>query len=150
PRLLFLFSDTGAGHRACAEAVAAAVQSREPGRFAVDLVDPLSRDRAVLGGRVTALYGPLTRYFPHAWGALYRATNFQPVVQTVQGTLGRGLRPALRRALEPEPALVASFHPMLNHVAADVVQPNVPLVTVLNEWIDFHSDWTAWLVSGLS
>jgi len=108
----------------------------------VELVDPLSRQRALLGGRVTALYGPLTRYLPQAWGALYHATNFQPVVQAVQGTMGRGLRPALRRALQPQPALVASFHPMLNHVAADVVTPGTPLVTVITDWIDFHRAWT--------
>lgn len=91
---------------------------------------------------MTALYGPLTRYLPPVWGALYRATNFQPVVQAVQSTLGRGLRPALRRALDPEPALVASFHPMLNHVAADVLENRIPLVTVITDWIDFHRAWT--------
>lgn len=31
---------------------------------------------------------------------------------------------------------------MLNHVAADVVQPQVPLVTVITDWIDFHRAWT--------
>ena len=105
-------------------------------------MDPLGRERAALSGRVTALYGPLTRYLPAAWGALYRATNFQPVVQAVQGTIGRGLRAPLRRALEPRPALVASFHPMLNHVAADVLGADVPLVTVITDWIDFHRAWT--------
>jgi 1,2-diacylglycerol 3-beta-galactosyltransferase len=146
-RLLFLLSDTWAGHRASAEAVAAAVAIRFPERFSVDLVDPLSRERAILSGRVTALYGPLTRRVPGLWGALYHATNFQPVVRVVQGTLGRSLRPKLRRALDPAPALVASFHPMLNHVAAEVLPPEVPLVTVITDWIDFHHAWTDQRVS---
>jgi 1,2-diacylglycerol 3-beta-galactosyltransferase len=140
-RLLFLFSDTGAGHRACAEAVAAALDIRFPDAFKVDLFDPLTRERALLSGRVTGLYGPITRYLPAAWGALYRATNFRPVVRGVQGTLGRGLRPKLRRALEDKPALVASFHPMLNHIAADVMPEPIPLVTVITDWIDFHRAW---------
>src|SRR5205823_7161801 len=55
-RLLFLFSDTGAGHRAAAEAVAAALARRYPDAFQVELFDPM-RDHTVLAGRLTALYG---------------------------------------------------------------------------------------------
>lgn len=64
------------------------------------------------------------------------------MVRAVQGTLGRGLRPKLRRALEPPPALVVSFHPMLNHVAADILPAGIPLITVITDWIDFHWAWT--------
>jgi 1,2-diacylglycerol 3-beta-galactosyltransferase len=140
-RLLFLFSDTGAGHRAAAEAVAAAVERRFPGRYQVDCFDPMA-DRHVLAGRLTALYGPVTRRLPPLWGLAYRATNWQPTVRLVQHAIGRGLQRKLRRALEPRPALVASFHPLLNHVAADVMPAGVPRVTVITDWIDFHQAWT--------
>src|SRR5207237_4346465 len=69
-RLLFLFSDTGAGHRAAAEAVAAALARRYPDAFQVELFDPM-RDHTVLAGRLTALYGPITRRFHFLWGAAY-------------------------------------------------------------------------------
>jgi 1,2-diacylglycerol 3-beta-galactosyltransferase len=45
-------------------------------------------------------------------------------------------------ALEPRPTLVASFHPLLNHVAAETVPYGVPRVTVITDWIDFHQAWT--------
>lgn len=140
-RLLFLFSDTGAGHRAAAEAVAEALRRRYPNQFSVDCYDPMA-DQRVIAGRLTALYGPVTRRVPFLWGAAYRVTNVRPTVRLFQHAIGRGLRRKLRGALEPRPALVASFHPLLNHVAADVVPHGVPRVTVITDWIDFHQAWT--------
>jgi len=140
-RLLFLFTDTGAGHRAAADAVAAAVARRYPNEFQVDLFDPM-RDQTVLAGRLTALYGPITRRLPFLWAAAYHATNLQPTVRLFQHAIGRGLRRKLREVLEPRPALVASFHPLLNHVAVDVIPYGVPRVTVITDWINFHQAWT--------
>lgn len=140
-RLLFLFSDTGAGHRAAAEAVGAAINRRYPGQFTVDYFDPMA-DQHVVAGRLTALYGPITRRAPFLWAAAYHATNLQPTVRLVQHTIGRGLRRKLRQALDPTPALVASFHPLLNHVAVDVMPAGVPRVTVITDWINFHQAWT--------
>lgn len=140
-RLLFLFSDTGAGHRAAAEAVAVALHRRYPGRFTIDCFDPMA-DQRVLAGRLTALYGPVTRRVPVLWAAAYHVTNRQPTVRLVQHLIGRGLRRTLRQALQPPPALVASFHPLLNHVAVDVIPEGVPRMTVITDWIDFHQAWT--------
>jgi 1,2-diacylglycerol 3-beta-galactosyltransferase len=140
-RLLFLFSDTGAGHRAAAEAVAEALHRRYPNRFQVDLYDPMGGEH-VLAGRLTALYGPITRRVPILWGAAYHVTNLQPTVRVIQHAIGRGLRRKLRQVLEPRPALVASFHPLLNHVAVEVMPYGVPRVTVITDWIDFHRAWT--------
>jgi 1,2-diacylglycerol 3-beta-galactosyltransferase len=140
-RLLFLFSDTGAGHRAAAEAVAAALARRHPSDFQVELFDPMA-DQRVIAGRLTALYGPITRRAPFLWGAAYHVTNFKPAVRLFQHAVGRGLRRKLRGALEPRPALVASFHPLLNHVAVDVMPYGVPRVTVITDWVNFHQAWT--------
>ena len=140
-RLLFLFSDTGAGHRAAAEAVAEALQRHYPNRFVVDCYDPMA-DHRVIAGRLTALYGPITRRAPFLWSAAYHATNLKPTVRIFQHAVGRGLRRKLGAALEPRPALVASFHPLLNHVAADVLPHGIPRVTVITDWIDFHQAWT--------
>src|SRR6266851_5228879 len=99
-------------------------------------------DQRVIAGRLTALYGPVTRRAPFLWAAAYHATNFKPTVRLFQHAVGRGLRRKLRGALEPQPALVASFHPLLNHVAVDVMPYGVPRVTVITDWINFHQAWT--------
>jgi 1,2-diacylglycerol 3-beta-galactosyltransferase len=140
-RFVFLFSDTGAGHRAAAEAVAEAIRRRYPNQFIADLRDPMA-DRRVIAGRLTALYGPVTRRVPFLWGAAYRATNRRSTVRLFQHVIGGGVRRRVAGALEPRPALVASFHPLLNHVAAETVPYGVPRVTVITDWIDFHQAWT--------
>ena len=118
------------------------MQLEFPDRFAIHFEDPMSRQRGIIAGRLTALYGPITRRLPFLWALAYHATNATPVVRAIQGTLGRGLRPSIRRALDPLPALVASFHPLLNHVALDVLPAGAALVTVITDWVDFHSAWT--------
>jgi 1,2-diacylglycerol 3-beta-galactosyltransferase len=140
-RFVFLFSDTGAGHRAAAEAVAEAIRRRYPNQVTVDLKDPMA-DRRVVAGRLTALYGPVTRRVPFLWGAAYRLTNMRSTVRLFQHAIGRGVRRRVAGALEPRPALVASFHPLLNHVAAETVPYGVPRVTVITDWVDFHQAWT--------
>src|SRR5438045_4446817 len=107
----------------------------------IDCFDPMA-DQRVVAGRLTALYGPVTRRAPFLWAAAYRASNLQPTVRLIQHLIGRGLRRKLRQALDPRPALVASFHPLLNHVAADVMPAGVPRVTVITDWVDFHQAWT--------
>ena len=140
-RFVFLFSDTGAGHRAAAEAVAEAIHRRYPNQFSVDCKDPMA-DRHAIAGRLTALYGPVTRRVPFLWGAAYRVTNMRPTARVFQHVIGQGVRRRVARALEPRPALVASFHPLLNHVAAETVPYGVPRVTVITDWVDFHQAWT--------
>jgi 1,2-diacylglycerol 3-beta-galactosyltransferase len=121
--------------------VAAAVAERYPGRYQVDLYDPMA-DHRLLASRLTALYGPVTRRLPFLWAASYHVTNLDPTVRLFQHAIGRGLRKKLRQVLEPKPALVASFHPLLNHVAVDVIPQTVPRVTVITDWIRFHRAWT--------
>ena len=117
------------------------MQDRYPGRYHVDLFDPMF-DRRVLASQLTALYGPVTRRLPFLWAASYHVTNLDPTVRLFQHAIGRGLRKKLRQALDPMPALVASFHPLLNHVAGDVLAGAVPRVTVITDWIRFHRAWT--------
>lgn len=99
-------------------------------------------DQRVIAGRLTALYGPVTRRAPWIWASAYHATNWQPTVRLIQHAIGRGLRRKIRPALDPAPSLVASFHPLLNHVAVEVMPAGVPRVTVITDWIDFHQAWT--------
>src|SRR5437879_5232391 len=99
-------------------------------------------DRRVIAARLTALYGPVTRRVPFLWGAAYRATNRRSTVRLFQHVIGGGVRRRVARGLEPRPALVASFHPLLTRVAVDVIPHGVPRVTVITDWINFHKAWT--------
>jgi 1,2-diacylglycerol 3-beta-galactosyltransferase len=145
--LLFLVADTGGGHRASAEAVARRLQAAHPGRFATHVLDPFVQASPRLVGRIVGLYSPITRHAPWLWGALYHATNSRAAVGALRGSALRLVEPGLAEVVATlRPALVVSFHPLLNHIAARALQrlpgPRTPLATVITDLVEVHASWT--------
>src|SRR5207302_7059 len=85
-RLLFLIADTGGGHRAAATAVARHLETTEPGRYAITILDPFADAGPRVVRRTADLYGPLTRHARWAWGALYHATNSRAAVAVLSAS----------------------------------------------------------------
>lgn len=144
--LLFLIADTGGGHRASAAAVARHLAATSPGRYRSFLLDPFADAAPALVGRVAAAYSPLIRHAPWLWGALYHATDSRPAVAALRATVLRLVAPGLREVCAAvRPAVVVSFHPLLNHVGARVLAGlpgrRVPLVTVVTDLVDIHAAW---------
>jgi 1,2-diacylglycerol 3-beta-galactosyltransferase len=144
--LLFLVADTGGGHRASAEAVARRLAAAHPGRFATHVLDPFVQASPRVVGKVVGLYSPITRHAPWLWGALYHATNSRAAVAALRGSALRLVQPGLREVIETlRPALVVSFHPLLNHVAWRAMRalpgPRIPLATVITDLVDVHAAW---------
>lgn len=144
--LLFLVADTGGGHRASATAVArqlAAVHGETA--FDVAVVDPFAERARWPLNQASNVYGPLIRRAPWLWGAAWHATNSATAVTAMRGSILRSLRPGLGDLLrELHPAVVVSFHPLLNHVAAQVMSATlhpVPLLTVITDLYDVHASW---------
>lgn len=143
--LLFLLADTGGGHRASATAVARHLTSSRPGWYDVRVVDPFAERAPRLLGRAARLYGPITQHAPWLWGGLYHSTNSHAIVRALHASVLRQVEPGIRRLVEElSPALIVSFHPLLNHAAARVAHtavPRVPLVTVITDLVEVHMAW---------
>jgi 1,2-diacylglycerol 3-beta-galactosyltransferase len=144
--LLFLIADTGGGHRAGATAVARRLEIDRPGEFDVHIVDPTSAGSTTLLARTADLYGPLIHRARWVWAAMYHATNSATAVTLMQRSALRPLRAALQGLLTSVgPAAVVSFHPLLNHLAAQAVHasdhPKVPVITVITDLVDVHAGW---------
>ncbi|TMC48332.1 MAG: hypothetical protein E6J14_12420 [Chloroflexi bacterium] len=145
--LLFLIADTGGGHRASAMAVAHCLATGEAGLWSVHVLDPFADASPAVVGRVVALYSPLIRHAPWVWGALFRATNSRAAVAALRGTVLRLVEPGLDDVITAlHPDAVVSFHPLLNHPAAHVLQrlpgASIPLITVITDLVDVHAAWT--------
>src|SRR5258708_7556102 len=146
-RLLFLFADTGGGHRAGAQAVAGEVRARHGDAFDVRLLDPFAEAAPRLMSRIVDLSSPLIRFAPWAWGLGYPVTDTPAAGRAMRGGFLRFVEPGLAAAIRAQqPATVVSFHPLLNHVSARVVRlpgvPHVPVVTVITDLVDVHASWT--------
>jgi 1,2-diacylglycerol 3-beta-galactosyltransferase len=144
PTILIGMSDTGGGHRAVSRAVTHALEAR--GADANHIVDlfALGQSRAV-GDRLAGTYGWLTRRAPWAWGLGYAATNNRVGIETLallgERTLVRRSRALLRNL---RPALIVSVHglvtrPLLRALRAE--RFDIPLVTVIPDWIRAHASW---------
>jgi 1,2-diacylglycerol 3-beta-galactosyltransferase len=132
-RVLILTADTGGGHRAVATALAEALERGRPGEFAVTRHDPLAASRLLAG------YGPLVRWAPWVWGALYHATDSRAGVallrRLVLGPVRRSVADAVARW---RPAVVVSCHPLTGQAAVSCGVAVVNVVTDLPPW---HAAW---------
>jgi 1,2-diacylglycerol 3-beta-galactosyltransferase len=144
--LLFLIADTGGGHRAAATAVSGRLEMDRPGEFDVHIVDPAAADSPTLLSRTAELYSPLIHHARWVWAAMYHATNSRPAVALMRRSALRPMGDAIERLLATlRPAAVVSFHPLLNHLAAEAVHagpsPAVPVITVITDLVDVHAGW---------
>ena len=143
-RLLFLIADTGGGHRAAASAVARQLEAQSPGQHEVRIVDPFAEAAPKVVSRAAELYGPLTRRAAWGWGALYHATNSRAAVAAIEGSALRLVDRGIQRCATPPPAVIVSFHPLLNHPAVRVarrLRPRPPVMTVITDLVDVHASW---------
>jgi 1,2-diacylglycerol 3-beta-galactosyltransferase len=144
--LLFLIADTGGGHRAGARAVARRIEADRPGEFNIHIVDPVATGSPAILGRTADLYGPLIQHASWLWAAMYHATNSRAAVSVMRRSALRPVREAVADLLTSlAPAAVVSFHPLLNHLAADAVRtgssPRTPMITVITDLVDVHAGW---------
>ena len=143
-KILFLFSDTGGGHRSAAEAIVEALEERFPGAFACELVDVFREYAPRPLDRMPDLYPSMTRV-PAAWGVGYRVSNGRRRVRALERTLWPYVRRAARRLVaERHPDLYVSVHPLLNHpVLRALGSERPPFMTVVTDLVTAHSFWYA-------
>ncbi|HET9780247.1 MAG TPA: glycosyltransferase [Candidatus Dormibacteraeota bacterium] len=145
PRILILFSDTGGGHRAAAEALTDALRLLDP-TCDVTVADPLIGQGPAIVRRLASLYSPVIRRSRAAWGAVYHSSNTQPTFAAIRAVFGPAVRGVLRELLrEHDPDVVLSVHPLLNHIAHQAIRNSGrprALMTVITDLVDFHRGWT--------
>ncbi|MHB8507585.1 MAG: MGDG synthase family glycosyltransferase, partial [Candidatus Dormibacteria bacterium] len=146
-RILFLFSDTGGGHRASAQAVARALDIQFPGMYEVELLDPFVDGSSNFLRWLVYRYAPLIRYMAPLWGVIFHLTDHRPPFKAAIKLVGNQFRPGLRRRLGEQPVrAIVSFHPLTNHVVAETLKEMalaIPLITVITDLSDFHRGWMA-------
>lgn len=161
--VLFLIADTGAGHRSAANAICEAMRAIRPAALATEEISPSSRRRdpgwrpVIVDvfaecGRFplrngVSLYGPAIQHSPQLYGQIYRLTNTTERFNAARRLCQPFLRQGLRRLLErTRPDVIVSIHPLLNHVALQVVRDlglRIPVLTVVTDLVSLHCAWIA-------
>jgi len=142
PRVLFLFSDTGGGHRSAAEAVIEALELEAPGRFDIQLIDVFKQYAPPPLNLAPAAYPGMVRV-PQMWGFGYRMTNGQRRARAITGAAWPYVRRAARRlAREQRADLIVSVHPvMITAVLKGYGSRRPPFFTVVTDLVTTHALW---------
>lgn len=142
PQIVFLYSDTGGGHRSAAEAICEALELEFPGRFDLKMVDFL-RNYAPRGlNRLPDIYPTLSQ-FPRLWQIGYRLSDHPRRTHGIYRTVWPYVRRRLVKLVRDHPdSLLVSVHPLINEGLGRLLQ-NGPqkFATVVTDMVSTHSFW---------
>jgi 1,2-diacylglycerol 3-beta-galactosyltransferase len=145
PKILFLFSDTGGGHRSAAEAIIEALDLEYGDRIATEMVDVFREYAPPPLTKMPELYTHLVRV-PRAWGLGYRLSNGQRRAKLLTASTWPYVRHNVRKLIAHNPSdLIVSVHPLAIAPALRAIQSmrnyRVPLDTVVTDLVTTHVLW---------
>jgi 1,2-diacylglycerol 3-beta-galactosyltransferase len=142
PHIVFLFSDTGGGHRSASEAIIEAIELEFPNQITSEMVD-LFRDYAPPPFDLASeIYPPLSR-MPKVWGFGYRHTNNLRSTRNIYNMVWPYIRRSIHKLVQEHPGdLIVSVHPMMNTpVLRSIRERKNPFVTVVTDMVSTHAAW---------
>lgn len=140
--IVFLFSDTGGGHRSAAEAIIEAIQLEYGAAITTKMVD-IFKDYAPLPfNRMPDLYPEMVRV-PELWGLGFRMSNGRRRFGLLQASIWPYVRRSLRTLVRQHPAdLIVSVHPLANAVVLRALgEQRPPFITVVTDLVTAHASW---------
>lgn len=141
-RILFLFSDTGGGHRSATEALIEALDLEFPGQFESKKVDFFREYYPAPLNKAPEIYPPMSRV-PQAWGLSFKVSNSRTRTNAITSLSYPYLRKAAKRLVRENPAdLIVSVHPLVNtHLARAMRKAPRPFITVVTDMVSTHAFW---------
>ena len=144
-RVLFLFSDTGGGHRSAAEAVIEALNLEYGDRISTSMVDVFKDYAPRPFNRMPELYPHMVRV-PRAWELSYRLSDGNRRARLITASAWPYLRSKTRSLILQHPSdLIVSVHPLANAPALRALRTlgtqEAPFVTVVTDLVTTHALW---------
>ncbi len=142
PHLLFLFSDTGGGHRSAAEAIIEAVNLEYPGYLTTEMVDFFKAYAPPPFDLAPATYPPMAS-MPEMWGFGYKISDGRRRTHALVEMFWPYVRKAAYRLIEEHPCdLYVSVHPVVNAPILRALGPDDPqYITVVTDLVSTHAFW---------
>ncbi len=142
PRILFLFSDTGGGHRSAAEAIIEAIQSEYGDQYEPLMLDLFKNTSLYPFNRFPQWYPRMTKV-PILWDVSFRLSNRPLQMRWISSLAWPYIRRDLKKIIhEAQADMIVSVHPAYNTVVLRVLEKNpVPFMTVVTDMVSVHALW---------
>ncbi len=144
PHILFLFSDTGGGHRSAAEAIIEALSLDYGEGLTTKMVDIFKEYAPAPLNRAAAWYPRMVRV-PQAWGLGYYLIDGHTRARLFTSTTWPYVRRSARQLVENHPSdVIVSVHPLANAPVLHALKKNSsppPFITVVTDLVSGHALW---------
>lgn len=142
PRILFLFSDTGGGHRSATEAIIEAMELEYPDQFEWEMVD-IFKDYAPLPLNRMPDWYPYMVMAPNLWGASFKMTDGKVRARAITKTMWPVAARTARNVINHHPSdLVVSVHPLaVSWILRALGPTRPPFITVVTDMVTTHALW---------
>jgi len=142
PHILFLFSDTGGGHRAAVDSIIESLALEYGDAVTTEMVDFLKDYAPPPYNQLPRFYPEMVKV-PELWLAGFKISDGRPQARIMTGTLWPYVRNAAKRLVREHPAdLLVSVHPLANSFFLKALgRSRPPFVTVVTDMVSTHALW---------
>ena len=142
PRITFLFSDTGGGHRAASEAIIEAIHCEYGDSVTTQMIDFL-KDYAPLPFNLLPEAYPGMARNQDFWKTMFESSNGSSGVKFVTYTIWPMVRKAAYKLLnEVHSDLIVSVHPLATAFGLKALgEQHLPFITVVTDLVTGHALW---------
>ena len=142
PRIMFLFSDTGGGHRSAAEAIIEALELEFDDHFIVEMVDVFKDYAPRPFNRMPDLYPKMVK-IPQAWGLGYHLSDGHRRARLITAGAWPYIRRSIQSLVSQHPSdLIVSVHPLATAPTLRALGKNhPPFITVVTDLVSTHALW---------
>jgi 1,2-diacylglycerol 3-beta-galactosyltransferase len=144
PKILFLFSDTGGGHRSAAEAIIEAINLEFPGQFDTEMVDIFRNAPSPLHLAIPTY--PMFAQMPSIWEISYSLFDGRRRVIVANSVLTPYVRQYYEKLIDAHPCdLIVSCHPVPISSFIDILEQKgsnrPPFLTVVTDLVTTPAFW---------
>jgi 1,2-diacylglycerol 3-beta-galactosyltransferase len=145
-RVLFLMSDTGGGHRAAAEAIMAALESRYPGELDMEMVDVFREYMPFPYKYMPEFYPWLIGNSKQSWGFGYKLSNTRARARFFSSSMYAYSEGGLKQMIREHPSdLVVSVHSVLTRPCMEAyarhLKERPQFMVVVTDLVSTHMFW---------
>lgn len=142
PHILFLFSDTGGGHRSATEAIIEALKLEFNDQITTQMAD-IFLDIYPRPLNYLPKWYPYMVRLPEVWGFSYRISNGARRARVIVEGAYPYVRRSLHRVIRQNPAdMIVSLHPLANDPFLHALgKKRPPFITVVTDLVTMHTLW---------